>query len=209
MSTIYSSERMSIEEAARIYPYKYGWMHNGYYRVFIAATQPTHYMIAENEKVVQADKEDFLIRWYIGVSAIFICIIVPLAIKEMKYERRNSESLYKRLLRLCNPKKFIKEYGKDKIERANTLYGLLLSTSADDKETLMKIQSTAMFELDISMIDKEELDELRRKVNPQNFMKPYNAENVTIANELYSILSKEQLDYMEIMELKEKVKSLY
>ena len=66
----------------------------------------------------------------------------------------------------------------------------------------------AVSELGISLIDKEELNELKQKVNPKNFMQPYNAEKVSLANELYSILSDENLDYVRMMEVKEKSKAL-
>ena len=39
-------------------------------------------------------------------------------------------------------------------------------------------------------------------------MQPYNAEKVSLANELYSILSDENLDYVRMMEVKEKSKAL-
>lgn len=39
-------EGKNYKETQRTMPYENGWMHNGYYRVFIAATQERHYMIA-------------------------------------------------------------------------------------------------------------------------------------------------------------------
>lgn len=205
---IYRPKNMSYEKAQRLYPYENGWMHNGFYRVFIAATQTTHYMIEENEIAVTADRKKLLIGWGISITILFMLLIIPLTIKERKANKIKAETLYQRLLRLCNPKNFIKEYDKDKIDKANKLYQPLLNMNSDDKDALMQMQSMAVSELGISLIDKEELDELKQKVNPQNFMQPYDAEKVSLANELYSILSDENIDYVKMMEVKEKLKTL-
>lgn len=199
---------MSYEKAQRLYPYENGWMHNGFYRVFIAATQTTHYMIEENETAVMADRKKLLIGWGISITILFMLLIIPLTIRERKANKIKTETLYQRLLRLCNPKNFIKEYDKDKIDKANKLYQRLLNMNSDDKDALMQMQSMAVSELDISLIDKEELDELKQKVNPKNFMQPYDAEKVSLANELYSILSDENIDYVKMMEVREKSKIL-
>ena len=190
-------------------PYENGWMHNGFYRIFIAATQEMHYMIQENKTAIASDRKRLLILWCTGITMLLMMFIVPLTRKEWKTNNIKNETLYQRLLRLCNPGNYIKDYDKDKIDKANEIYQELLNMDPDDQESLFKIQSTAMRELDISLIDKEELDELKRKVNPQNFMHPYDAEKITLANELYSILSKKKLGYMEMMEVKEKLKDLY
>ena len=205
---IYRPENMSFEKAQRLYPYENGWMHNGFYRVFIAATQDTHYMIEENETAVAENRKNLLLSWGIGITILFMLLIIPLTIKERRANKIKTETLYQRLVRLCNPKNFIKEYDKDKIDKSNRLYQTLLNMDSDDKDTLMKIQSMAVSELNISLIDKEELNELKQKVNPKNFMQPYNAEKISLANELYSILSDENIDYAKMMEVKEKSKTL-
>ena len=51
-------------------------------------------------------------------------------------------------------------------------------------------------------------EELKEKVNPINYMNPYNADKVTLANELYDILCKKDLSYMEFVEVTEKSKLL-
>ena len=205
---IYRLKNMSYEKAQRLYPYENGWMHNGFYRVFIAATQTTHYMIEENETAVTTDRKKLLIGWGIIITVLFTLLIIPLTIKERKVNKIKTETLHQRLLRLCNPKNFIKKYNKDKIDKANRLYQTLLNMNSDDKDALMQMQSMAVSELGISLIDKEELDELKQKVNPKNFMQPYDAEKVSLANELYSILSDENIDYVKMMEVKEKIKNI-
>ena len=102
-------------------PYENGWIQNGFYRVFIAATQEKHFMIKENEWAVSSDKKKFLLWYGIGVSVLFLSFIIPLSIRKNKSRRRREESLYQRLLRLCNPKEFMKEYDKEKVEKANNI----------------------------------------------------------------------------------------
>ena len=165
-------------------------------------------MIEENETAVAENRKNLLLSWGIGITILFMLLIIPLTIKERRANKIKTETLYQRLVRLCNPKNFIKEYDKDKIDKSNRLYQTLLNMDSDDKDTLMKIQSMAVSELNISLIDKEELNELKQKVNPKNFMQPYNAEKISLANELYSILSDENIDYAKMMEVKEKSKTL-
>ena len=201
-------EDKSYEEAQRIFPYENGWMGNGYFRVFIAATQERHYMIKENEWVVDKDRNVLFIWWGIGLSILFLMFIIPLTVKENKSKCRKTETLYQRLVRICNPKEFIQNYDKEKVDKANNIYQRLMNTKPDNQEELMEIQAIAVSELGVNLIDIEQLEELKEKVNPKKFLNPYNAEKVFIANELYAILSKEGLTYNEIVEVEEKAKLL-
>ena len=195
-------------EVKRTSPYEEGWMHNEYYRVFIAATQETHYMIIEKEKVIRGDKRRLFSWWGLGLSLVFFALIVPLMIIERKSKRKKAETLYQRLCRLCNPKEFMQNYDKVKVDKANSIYQSLMNTNPEDKETLMEIQAIAVSELGITLIEAEEVEELKERVNPQRFLNPYNAEKVALANELYATLSKDGLTYNEFVEVEEKAKSL-
>lgn len=205
---IYLPKGKSFDEAQRTMPYENGWMHNGYYRVFIAATQERHYMIQEKDWVVNGDRNRLLLWWGIGLTVFFLSIIVPLTIKEVKVNKRKSETLYQRLCRMCNPSNFIKDYDKVKVDKANDIYQRLMEIKPDDKEALVSLQAEAVESLGIALIDTERLKDLAEKVNPQRFMNPYNAEKVKLANELYSRLSKEGLTYEEFTEIEETSKSL-
>ena len=205
---IYQPEGKSHDEAQRTIPYENGWMHNGYYRVFIAASQERHYMIQEKDCAVNGNRKRLLICWGIGLTALFLSMIIPLTIKESKVNKRKSETLYQRLRRMCNPSNFIKDYDKEKVDRANEIYQRLMNIKPDDKEALMSLQVEAVASLGIVLIDAEKLKDLTRKVNPQRFMNPYNAEKVKLANELYSRLTKKGLTYEEFAEIEESSKSL-
>lgn len=84
----------------------------------------------------------------------------------------------------------------------------MLESNPDDKDALIEIQMQASSELGINFIDKAELEDLKEKVNPKGFLNPYNAEKVSLANELYAVLVKDDLTYGELMEVKEKSKLL-
>lgn len=139
---------------------------------------------------------------------LFMLLIVPLTIKERKANKIKKEPLYYKLLRLCNPSIYMKDYDKAKVETANVLYQKLLNTSSADVEAINEIQAEAVSKLGITLIDKEQLEDLRKKVHPKNFTKPYNAEKVALASELYSILQKENLTYNEFIDVIEQSKKL-
>ena len=205
---IYHPKGKSYDEVQQTMPYENGWMHNGYYRVFIAATQERHYMIEEKDWVVNENRNHLLLWWGISLTVLFMSLVIPLTIKESKVNKKKSETLYQRLVRQCNPKNFIDNYDKEKVEKANIIYKRLLETTPDNNDDLIEIQMQASSELDISFIDEAELEDLKEKVNPKRFLNPYNAEKVSLANELYAVLAKNNLAYGELMEVKEKSKLL-
>ena len=189
-------------------PTKFTWVHNSYYRVYIAATQDEHFMVKEKAWVIKEDRKKFLLRWGVGMSVLFLSLIIPITIKDRKANQRRTESLYQRLLRLCNPKEFIRNYDKEKIDKVNGIYQRLMNTRPDDEEALMEILAVAVAELGITPYEPEELEELKEKVNPQNYFTPYDAEKIALANELYAMLTKNGLTYNEFMAVKEKSKLL-
>lgn len=190
-------------------PYQAGYMYNGYYKVFIGETQPITWTI---KKVLwnpdEEDKKKLWMYWGIGLTALVLLTIVPLWIIDKKRNKIKEECLYDKLKRLCNPANFLKDYNKENIDKANTIYQQLMEIEPDNKEALMALQSRAVTELSITLIETEKLKELIEKVNPQRFMKPYNAEKVGIANDLYSRLNKEGLTFEEFIEIEGQSKIL-
>lgn len=197
-----------LEESSKS-PIRYGYMHNGYYRVFIAATQPVTYTIRK-WRSDEKEKNALWCYWSIGLTILFFLILIPLCIIDGKRNQEKEEMLYDKLKRLCNPANFISkgDYDKEKIDKANDIYAKLMSISSDDKELLNEIQTAAVNELGINLINKDKVQELKEKVNPKNFINPYNAEKLALANELYAILIKEGLTYNELEEIEEKSKLL-
>ena len=99
-------------------------------------------------------------------------------------------------------------YDKGKIEKANAIYKRLLEINGEESEVLNELQLQAVKDLGINLIDAEKLADLKEKVNPKNYMTPYNPDKVTLANELYAILTKEGLTYHEMTEVEEEAKQL-
>lgn len=135
---------------------------------------------------------------------------IPLWIIEAKHNKIKEESLYDKLKRLCNPANFIKggNYDKEKVDKANVIYKRLMEITAEDKEALEEIRLQAVADLSIILIDSEKLADLKEKVNPKNYLTPYNAEKVALANELFAILSKDGLTYDDFVDVEEKSKQL-
>ena len=175
---------------------------------FFTVDDDFEYMIKEYEGVVDEDRNRLLKVWGIWITVFFMLLIIPLTIKEFKVKKKKSETLYQRLVRLCNPKIFIDNYDKEKVEKANIIYKKLLETTPDNNDALKEIQIQASSELGINFIDKAELEDLKEKVNPKRFINPYNAEKVSLANELYATLVKESITYGELIEVKERSKLL-
>lgn len=148
--------------------------------------------------------------WSIGLTILMLIIVIPLGIIENKHNKEKEEGLYDKLKRLCNPSNFINSsnYDKIKVDKANEIYKRILETTPDNKEALDEIQALAVSELGISLINKDKLNELKEKVNPKNYMTPYNPDKVALANELFAILNKEGLTYNEMADVEERSKTL-
>ena len=76
-----------------------------------------------------------------------------------------------------------------------------MEITAEDKEALEEIRLQAVADLSIILIDSEKLADLKEKVNPKNYLTPYNAEKVALANELFAILSKDGLTYDDFVDI--------
>ena len=191
--------------------YQNGFMYNGFYKVFIASTQPKTWSIRKYEYNPDVqDKEERWKYWAIGLTLLLLLVVIPLWIVDSKHQKVKDEDLYDKLKRLCNPANFISgdTYDKTKVDWANAIYKGLLETNRDDTNTLNILQQQAVTYLGINLIDAEKLAELKEKVNPKNFLSPYNPEKVALANELYSILNKESLTYNEMADVENRSKTL-
>lgn len=186
-----------------------GYIHTSDYKVFVCTTPLIIYSLTEiNPDQCENEISQLETKWYFILILLLILVEAPLLYLEIKHKKKINETIYNKLKRLCNPSKFVKEYDKEKVDKANAIYQKLMNTSPDDKDTLYDLQSQAEEILGVSFVDQEMLERLKKKVNPKRFMKPYNPEKVSLANELYSRLSKENISYKEIMEIEERSKKL-
>jgi len=186
-----------------------GYIHTSDYKVFVCTTPLIIYSITEiNPDQCENEISQLETKWYFILILLLILVEAPLLYLEIKHKKKINETIYNKLKRLCNPSKFVKEYDKEKVDKANAIYQKLMTTSPDDKDTLYDLQSQAEEVLGVSFVDSEMIEKLKKKVNPKRFMKPYNPEKVTLANELYSRLSKENISYKDIIEIEERSKKL-
>ena len=188
-------------------PIENGCVHNGYYRVYIAASQETHHGIIKhpwNPDIQERNK--LYLWWLISLFLVFWIPTIIILISKRKQSKIKNESLKNRLLRRCSPSSFMSNYDKQKIDIANELYKEISKT--DDEDLLITIADRVQQELSIRLIEDFELEDLKNVCNPSNYMKHYDAEKVTLANELYSILTKENISFSDFLNVKEQSKKL-
>ena len=114
-----------------------------------------------------------------------------------------TQALWYVLERKCNPQKYMSSYNKEMVDKANCIYAELQKTDKSDEISLKEIRRRIESELQISFIDKDEIESLKYIANPLNYMQPYNAEKVALANELYAKLQDETIHIDELDSIKE------
>lgn len=187
--------------------YEYTYMYNGYYKVYIAKTQPKVYSIKKfNWNPDVFERNELLIKWSIIISSIFIIIEIILIISEIKRRKRLKEPIYDKLLRVCNPGNFIKPHDTNKFEIATNIYIKLQDISKEDVAGINNIQKEIVVKLGVDLIDKEERRKLLKVINPKRWMNPYNEEKIKLANELYVKLNAQDLTYSEFILIKKQAK---
>lgn len=156
-------------------------------------------------------KEEDAPYWAIFIMAILELIrimLIPLIIKEHKRKVRGRETLKQSILTRCNPKNFMKPFDKDKIELANKLYAQTLNTPETDTDTLRNIRIEAEDGLSVSFVDERNIASLKSFCNPQKYMKHYDPQKVSLAIELYSILSSDKINVDTFDEVKKRSEDL-
>ena len=128
--------------------------------------------------------------------------------KEKEKILDKTQDLWYVLERKCNPQKYMSPYNKEMVDKANSIYAKLQKTDKSDEISLKEIRRRIESELQISFIDKDEIESLKYIANPSNYMQPYNAEKVALANELYAKLQDETIHIDELDSIKEQVEKL-
>lgn len=184
------------------HPLQNGYVSNGYYKVYIGSTQPKTWTIVKYKGQPDVKEQKKLCLWWsIGITVCLLCILIPTCIAKSRHDKIKEESAYDKLKRLCNPANFMDNYDKEKLDMANDIYKRILETSPEENDKLNILLTEAENRLGVSVVDPEKIEELKNKVNPQNYMNPYNAGKVALANELFSKLNKDKISYMELSEI--------
>lgn len=179
------------------------------FSVFIGEAPYIKYYVDRKDPSQYDNEVSKLKTTYFSILTIlFFLFAGPIIYLEIMNRKVRNESLYSKLKRLCNPSLYMKDYNKDKIDTANAIYKKITETSPDDKETLLLLVKEAEEKMDISFVDSIKVASLKKQVNPKRFMKPYQPEKVSLANELYAILNKEKVSYTDIIEIEKKVEKL-
>lgn len=147
----------------------------------------------------------------IGVLAIVAVGLFVIGSSYSEYysnQKKHKSTLHYKLLVACNPSNYLKPYNKELVDKANMLYQQVSSTSPNDEKRLKELRSIAINELCINFIDGHELNELKRKCDPSQFMSPYNPDKISRANEYYAILSSKDLTIDLFEEIKNKISQL-
>ena len=149
----------------------------------------------------------------IGICTLIFYLLFGSKMQKMK-EAKNEiqldkeQSLWCVLERKCNPNRYMSPYNKEMVEKSNKIYAQLQVTAKDDIESIKRLRREIESELGVKFIDSDELERLKAKVNPSNFMNPYNAEKVAIANELYAKLQEDVIYMDEYEHIKEQFENL-
>lgn len=189
-------------------PIQWDGVQNGVYKVFVGITQPITWSMQRSDSSIKEDRTKLLMCWIIPVCILFGIIVILQTIKLRRNNRRMNETDYHKLQRLSHPRNFMKPYDKDKVEKANSIYKEVEQIKEDDVEKINSLIQRCIDDLGISFIDSVSLEELKQRINPENFMNPYDAEKVQLANDLFAILSKSDLTYVEYVEVKKKAVKL-
>ena len=203
-------EKMGADGSYRISTFTggdYGYMYNGYYKVYNYTGPRTYYQIKYRYywDPKKYDINRALIWAYSILTLLLLWVVIPLSVIESRKRKEKFESIKDKLLRMCNPAHFMNPYDEKKVSVANDLYEKIMNTSAEDFEQLKCLRKEASRQLGINFIDPDILKELIETINPAKYTKPYNAEKVRIANRLYTRLKSEGIDIDEIEEIEKEI----
>lgn len=179
-------------------------MSNGYYRVYNMYHQQYYYSIESRFWNPKKEERRRIIKWgYAILTVLLICYIIPLSVIENKKKQLQKESLKEKLLRIINPRNFMKPYNEIKVSMANDIYSRLQNIPPDDEVSLKGIRKEISNKLGVNFIDEDILKDLQKKCNPLNFMNPYNDEKIKISNQLYAKLQSKILTIDELEDIQD------
>lgn len=117
------------------------------------------------------------------------------------------ESLYAELTSKCYPQNFMEPYDHQKVKVANEIYAEILK-SADDLTKLKELRIRAINELKIQFSTEELYRKLLDLTNPQKlmeFMREYDAEKVSLANDFYQRVKDNANNIIELEGIQDEI----
>ena len=145
--------------------------------------------------------------WICGFLTMIFGFLLGRTIYIMRKENKEHvETLKDKLLRLCNPKEFMRPYDAEKVYLSSVLYDKILAVHSDDVAALKAIRKEASLSLGISFIDKKMLRELLEEANPKKYTRHYDSAKFKLANDLYKRLLSDDVTMDDLEEIQEEIK---
>lgn len=177
-------------------------------KVFIAISSPTTYSLKRNEVLIASEKKTNKIVFIIILLIIYILLVYSPIKSFILYRQDEQLKIKDKLLKLCNPQQYI-NIDREKFSISNNLYSRIINIPECNVEELLDISEELEAKLNISLINKDKLALLIEKANPKHFMRPYNAERVERANELYHELIGCNISYKRFVYIQKEIEDLY
>lgn len=201
-----SNDYFNLKESSSGEWSEYAYMHNGYYRVFNSSSKIQYYEINFIESNVKTDWITIISIGLLILSFAFYLLtrndFIKLRKERIENKKIQTYTLLDELKEKCNPVNFMKPYDKEKVEKANSLYPKILSSSLEDIELHKILRKQAISELGIKFYTSKIFTELKETCNPLQFMTPYNSEKVSIANSLYERVLQNENDIEMLEDIK-------
>lgn len=192
------------------------YMYNDYYYVFIRAYYIQAFEPILIEDNVESDKKEYVVAetkhilYREGVCILlFVVIWIICLFSIIKECKERKQTILQRIIVKCSPKKFVRNYNREKLKSANDIYSKAISIDVSNLAGIMELASRAENELGIVLVTKNDLKALKALCNPKRFMKPYDAEKVAKANALYAHMKERKLSYAEYIQIKRDIDVLY
>ena len=177
-------------------------MHNELFKVYFDAGRRRLWYLSYNWVTEPKfhDKLRFNGIAFLILTATLIVLLSRINAREKKFNRYFNEPIKEQILRVCNPQQFMDPYDEKKVSISNDICRRTLDCEDDNIAELKNIRNEACTTLGVNFLEQFVIDALIKKINPKNFMKPYNPEKVEKANKLYSVLTSKNLNIDEFEE---------
>ena len=168
----------------------------------------TEFALWDKENYIEQHEEKLKER-IISIECVLSLLLIFFVIHYILKQRSARKTILDKLIKASNPKRFMKKYNQETIEIANRIYSSAKECKIEDKETIEKLCVEAETKLNICFVSNSEKKELLKRCNPKRFMKPYDAEKVTRANEIYGRIKLGKLSYSNYITMRSEVDELY
>lgn len=107
------------------------------------------------------------------------------------------ENLYDELTARCWPENYMNPYDTERVAISNQLYSKILQAK-NDEEKLNSLRREATDLLGVKFNGGKLYEKLMKYFNPREYLRPYNAEYLEIANKYYLHIEENKDDYVAL-----------